>query len=88
MKNSNESSNNLKVVVAGLQPAETLEQGIIVDSSKAGKKLLPEQGRTMLEGEVVIPLGLYKADKVDDKHINVQFLGKVESKKVEEEQTI
>lgn len=57
MKNSNESSNNLKVVAAGLQPAETLEQGIIADSSKAGKKVLPEQRRTMLEGEMVVQLG-------------------------------
>lgn len=56
MKNSNESSNNLKVVVAGLQPAETLEQGIIADSSKAGKKSLPEKGRTMLEGEMLVQL--------------------------------
>ncbi len=85
MKNSSESSKNLKIVMAGVQPAETLEKGIITNDERAGKKVLPEKGRTILEGEIAITLGDFIADKEGNKHINVKFWDRAKEKQVVEQ---
>ena len=77
MGNSNESPKEIKVVYGGFKPTENIKN-IDMPPEKAKKKKIPQKGKEMPEGEMVINLGYFIAEKENGQHLNVRKLSKEE----------
>lgn len=78
MGSSNENPKKIKVVYGGFKPTENIKD-IDMPPEKAKKKEIAQKGKEMPEGEMVINIGYFKAEKDENgKHINVRKLSKEE----------
>ncbi len=78
MGSSNENPKKIKVVYGGFKTTENIKN-IDMPPEKAKKKEIPQKGREMPEGEMVINLGYFISEKDEDgKHINVRKLTREE----------
>lgn len=79
MGNSNESP-KIKIVFGGFNTTENIKN-LNMPPEKAKKKAIAEKSKEMPEGEMVIELGYFKAEKDENgKHHNIRKLSKEEMK--------
>lgn len=77
MGSSNESP-KIKLVFGGFNPTENIKN-LNMPPEKAKNKKIARQGIEMPEGEMVIELGYYKAERDENgKHFKVEKLSKKE----------